>query len=88
MAVRVGLSRLAVKVFGNKEQKDAMNFLKGKKTLLGLLILQVPAVWQAIAPLLNGVGMSHASEVGFKVVGALVAAFGFAMKFATDPDAK
>lgn len=65
-----------------------MNFLKGKKTLLGLLIIQIPEIWQAVAPILGEVGFSSAADVGFKVVGAVVALFGFAMKFATDKEAQ
>ena len=81
-------SRLLVRIFGNKEQKDAMQFLKGKKTLLGLLIIQIPVVWQALAPVLNETGLSQAADAGFKIIGAVVAVLGFAMKFATDPESK
>lgn len=81
-------SRLLVRIFGNKEQKDAMQFLKGKKTILGLLIIQIPVVWQALAPVLNETGLSQAADAGFKIIGAIVAVLGFAMKFATDPESK
>ena len=63
-----------------------MNLLKGKRTLLGLLITQVPAVWDALAPLLNGVGMSSEADAGFKIVGGVVAVLGFLLKFSTDAE--
>ena len=63
-----------------------MNMLKGKRTLLGLLITQIPAVWDALAPLLNGVGLSHEADAGFKIVGGIVAFLGFLLKFAPDPE--
>lgn len=75
-----------IKLFLPKELKSAMNILKGKRTLLGLLITQVPAVWDALAPLLNGVGMSHEADAGFKIVGAVVAVLGFLLKFSSDPE--
>lgn len=76
-----------IKAFLPKEVRDAMNLLKGKRTLLGLLITQIPETWNAIAPLLNGFGMSSEAEAGFKVVGAIVAVLGFMLKFSTDPPA-
>lgn len=75
-----------IKLFLPREAKEAMNLLKGKRTLLGLLITQVPETWNALAPILNGVGMSHEAEVGFKVVGAVVAVLGFLLKFSSDPE--
>lgn len=63
-----------------------MSILKGKRTLLGLLITQVPEVWNALAPLLNGLGMSAEAEAGFKIVGGIVAVLGFLLKFSTDPE--
>lgn len=65
-----------------------MNLLKGKRTLLGLLITQIPEVWNALAPLLNGLGMSSEAEAGFKIVGGIVAVLGFLLKFSTDPEPK
>ena len=55
--------------------------LKGKRTLLGLLITQIPAVYDAVAPLLNGVGMSAEADAGLKIVGGIVALLGFILKF-------
>lgn len=63
-----------------------MSILKGKRTLLGLLITQIPEVWNALAPLLNGLGMSAEAEAGFKIVGGIVAVLGFLLKFSTDPE--
>lgn len=63
-----------------------MNLLKGKRTLLGLLITQIPEVWNALMPLLNGVGMSNEADAGFKIVGGVVAVLGFLLKFSTDPE--
>lgn len=75
-----------IKAFLPKELKEAMNMLKGKRTLLGLLITQIPETYNALAPILNGVGMTHEAEVGFKLVGAAVAILGFLLKFSTDPE--
>ena len=75
-----------IKVFLPKEAKNAMNMLKGKRTLLGLLITQVPEIWNALAPLLGGLGMSSEVEAGTKIVGGVIALLGFVMKFSTDPE--
>ncbi len=71
-----------------KELREVLPVLKGKKTLLGLLLTQVPEVWNALVPILGGLGMAHEVEIGFKIVGGIVAVLGFAMKFATDEPAK
>jgi hypothetical protein len=63
-----------------------MSILKGKRTLLGLLITQIPETWNALAPLLNGVGFSAEADAGFKIVGGIVAVLGFLLKFSTDPE--
>lgn len=63
-----------------------MSILKGKRTLLGLLITQIPEVWNALAPLLGGLGMSAEVEAGTKIVGGIIALLGFALKFSTDPE--
>lgn len=63
-----------------------MSILKGKRTLLGLLITQIPEVWNALAPLLNGVGMSSEADAGLKIVGGIVAVLGFLLKFSTDAE--
>lgn len=80
------LVKVAVKIFAPKEVKEAMNLLKGKRTLLGLLITQIPEIWNALAPLLGGLGMDSYVEAGIKVVGAIVAVLGFLLKFSTDPE--
>jgi len=80
--------QLAVKLFAPKELKQAMNILKGKRTLLGILITQIPETWNALAPILGGLGMAHEAEVGLKLVGAIVAVLGFALKFASDDEPK
>ena len=77
-------AKLAYKFFAPKEVKEAMNLLKGKRTLLGLLITQIPATWDALAPLLGGLGMTQEVDAGFKIVGAIVAVLGFALKFAPE----
>jgi len=77
-------AKLAYKLFAPKEVKDAMNLLKGKRTLLGLLITQIPETWNALAPILGGMGMTHEADAGFKIVGAIVAILGFALKFAPE----
>lgn len=58
-----------------------MSLLKGKRTLLGLLITQIPETWNAIAPLLGGLGMTAEADAGFKIVGGIVAVLGFLLKF-------
>lgn len=63
-----------------------MSILKGKRTLLGLLITQLPEVWNSLAPLLGGLGMSSEVEAGTKIVGGVIALLGFVMKFSTDPE--
>lgn len=64
-----------------------MNLLKGKRTLLGLLITQIPEVWNALAPLLGGLGMTSEVEAGTKIVGGLIALLGFVLKFAPEDEA-
>ena len=75
-----------IKAFLPKEAREAMNLLKGKRTLLGLLITQIPETWNALAPLLGGLGMGDHVEAGFKIVGGIVAVLGFLLKFSTDPE--
>lgn len=82
----MNLSARLIWPFLPKEVKESMNLLKGKRTLLGLLITQVPETWNALAPLLNGLGMSAEVEAGFKIVGGIVAVLGFLLKFSTDPE--
>lgn len=66
-----------------------MNMLRGKRTLLGLLITQIPEVWNALAPLLGGLGMTSEVEAGTKIVGGLIALLGFVLKFVPEePEAK
>lgn len=77
----------ALLIFAPKEIKQAMSLLKGKRTLLGLLITQIPEVWNALAPILGGVGMSSEVEAGTKIVGGIVALLGFLLKFAPEDKA-
>ena len=65
-----------------------MNMLRGKRTILGLLITQIPEIYNALAPILNGVGMNSQADAGFKIVGGIVAILGFLLKFAPDDTAK
>jgi len=65
-----------------------MNMLRGKRTILGLLITQIPEIYNALAPILNGVGMTSQADAGFKIVGGVVAILGFLLKFAPEDAAK
>lgn len=75
------LVKVGYKIFAPKEVKEAMTLLKGKRTLLGLLITQIPETWNALAPILGGLGMTAEVDAGFKIVGAIVALLGFVLKF-------
>lgn len=80
----MSLTSFAFRKLAPKELQDAMNMLRGKRTLLGLLITQIPEVWNALAPLLGGLGMNSEVEAGTKIVGGIIALLGFALKFAPE----
>ena len=65
-----------------KEAKEMLNMLKGKKTLLGLILINVQPVIEAVANIMSAAGGN--SEDFVKVAGGIIALLGYAAKFIPD----
>ena len=75
-----GHLKLGARLLGGGEAvktlKKVWNWLNGKKTLLGAILLGVPVVWEALTPILTASGVTEAKVVAVAGVIATVVGLG------------
>ena len=77
-----------IRAFLPKEVKVMLEALKGKKTLLGLLVVGLTPVLNEVSQLLGLIGLSQQAELVVKVGGSLLAVVGYVLKFIPDTEVK
>jgi len=69
------------RLFIPKEIKEMLEALKGKKTLLGILIVELTPLANDLAHMLGALGLTHEAELVIRVTGGVIAVLGFILKF-------
>jgi hypothetical protein len=78
----VNLRRKALDTLAPKEVKDMLSILDGKKTLIGIIVSELPTIIESVGKILAGTGADTTDYV--KVTGALLAVVGMVHKFLKD----
>lgn len=75
-----------VRAFLPKEAKDMLNALKGHKTLLLLVIANLPEAIHAVSNIASGVGNASLAENLTKATAGLLAVLTWASRLIPDPE--
>ena len=70
----MSLNRTFIDLFAPKEVKDVLKWLDGKKTILGVVIVQIPIVIEAVNQVLSASGVNI--ETWTKIAGGILTAVG------------
>jgi len=73
------IGRKAVDIFGSKEIKQMLQILDGKKTLIGVLLVNLPVIADAVSKVISAGGGDPADFL--KVAGGVVSVIGILHKF-------
>ena len=82
----MNIKRKLLDILAPQEVKNMLSFLDGKKTLIGVILAQLPMVIDAITQILSATGGDISSWT--KVSGLVLSIIGLAHKFLKDAPAK
>ena len=82
----MNIKRKVLDILAPQEVKDMLSFLDGKKTLLGVVLAQLPMVIDAVTQILSATGGDMSAWT--KVTGAVLSVLGLLHKFIKDAPAK
>lgn len=82
----MNIRRKLLDILAPQEVKDMFSFLDGKKTLIGVVIAQIPMLIDAVTQILSATGGDMSAWT--KVSGLVLSIIGLAHKFLKDAPAK